>query len=222
MRAMSSATTAACSPSSGATPPDHARAPAEWHHRDRALRAYPSSAPSCRAACRQNRVGCLRRFARAQAYEVGIALAGGMPDALGVIVAQASPPSSGATPRGRSRVAARRATARAQCHRWARSGRDTHCPSSSRSILRAPPPVPGSDRPTPTISSPGRQPDPPHRGGLPAGLGASAPAAGRGRLQEAGSTPEDPLQPVERFVDRLRRRPAHAAAAEVAKIPRSS
>jgi hypothetical protein len=66
----------------------HARAATEWHHRDRTLRTHPQQRLELPGAVRvQHRVRRLRRFARAQAHEVGVALAGGVCDALGVIVA---------------------------------------------------------------------------------------------------------------------------------------
>ena len=85
---MSSATTAACSPFSGATPPTTLVPPPNG------TTAIERFAHSCQqrlqllgVAWVQHRVVRLRRFARAQTHEVGVALAGGMPDALGVIVA---------------------------------------------------------------------------------------------------------------------------------------
>ena len=66
MRRMSSATTAACSPRSGATPPDHARAAAERHHRERgaARTARAPRAPARAPAGQDHRVGRALGLAR--------------------------------------------------------------------------------------------------------------------------------------------------------------
>ncbi len=88
MRLVSSAITPACSPRSGATPPTTLVPPPNGHDCQRALRAQRQQSRQLLGAVGEHdRVWRPVRFARAQPHEVRVALAGGVHDAFGVIVA---------------------------------------------------------------------------------------------------------------------------------------
>ena len=178
--AVSSAITAAWAPRSGATPADDARAAPERHDRDRARsRTARARARSCSwPAGRTTASGAPSGSPAAQAHEVGIALAGGVQHAFGVLVADAV----GADDRAQ-RVAAAPRPARA---------------AAAGAPARAPPAGAGASRRRRLAQEAERVRS------RAAGACAGSPHPHQ-RIVAAGTSATDPLQPVERLLDRAPR-----------------
>ena len=192
MRLMSSASTPPCSPRSGATPPTTLVPPPNGTTASESSRAQLQQRPQLLVAAGiHDRVGRALGLARAQAHEVRIALAGGVQHALGVLR------------RARARRRRSRAAPRALPAERARRGRRTRS-SATGGRGRAASPTVSRRKPSACAGSAGawRGSPQPHQ------RIAGGPLAWR------AASATDPLEPVERLVERRRGGAAHQRAAE--------